>query len=818
MLEFAKEPRVRAATVKERLPWNTSLNFRNWSDVARALVPAVSGLIPTRFLEAAGTSARVTGPGIKLLAVALLLGGLAAHLASAPGRDWLADGFQNPPPEARLRCYWWWLNGNTTADTITRDLEEMKAKGYGGALLVDAGGADQQGNHAVPAGPMFASPAWRALYRHAIAEAARLGLEISLNIQSGWNLGGPMVTPEQSAKLLTWSKVEVTGPADYSAALETPPSKLGFYRDIAVLAYPLHNPGHRRPIKMLAFKNASRELGMSMPPTEPLLEDSSAEPNEEDARVAEVEDLSARMTSSGRFEWRVPDGRREILRVGYTSSGAMVSTSSDTWKGLAIDYLDRGALETYWRRVLAPLIDDVRPYLGRSLKYMVTDSWEVGGVNWTARFRDEFHRRRGYDPLPYLPIVTGRILDDCAISNRFLNDFRRTVGDLVADEHYRAFAELAARDRLGIHPESGGPHGAPIDALESLGRGTFPQTEFWARSNQHRTRDDERFFVKEAASAAHIYGKTLAAAEGMTSIGPQWEESIWNDLKPSFDQAACEGMNRLVWHTFTSSPKSEGLPGQEYFAGTHLNPNVTWWPLAGAFLSYTNRVQFLLQRGRPVSDVLYYYGDQVPNFVRLKAADPAHVLPGYDYDVASEEVLAHGLTVRDGRIVVASSGTAPAASYRLLVLPDRKHISLEALRGVKQLVSEGAAVLGPMPDGSAGLAGDAEVRAIAAKMWGQARGPHAYGNGTVYRDLPAREVLAALGRRLAEDAREPHFVKVTRNREIVFPGAAFWPQPQSAPMPAVSRSVPKMLAAIRSKPPMAGVFKPRSRRDSPRVE
>ena len=274
-----------------------------------------------------GTSARVTGPGIKLLAVALLLGGLAAHLSSAPGRDWLADGFQNPPPEARLRCYWWWLNGNTTADTITRDLEEMKAKGYGGALLVDAGGADQQGNHAVPAGPMFASPAWRALYRHAIAEAARLGLEISLNIQSGWNLGGPMVTPEQSAKLLTWSKVEVTGPADYSATLETPPSKLGFYRDIAVLAYPLHHPGSHRPIKMLAFKNASRELGMSMPPTEPLLEDGPAEPNEEDARVAEVEDLSARMTSSGRFEWRVPDGRWEILRVGYTSSGAMVSTS-----------------------------------------------------------------------------------------------------------------------------------------------------------------------------------------------------------------------------------------------------------------------------------------------------------------------------------------------------------------------------------------------------------------------------------------------------------------------------------------------------------
>jgi hypothetical protein len=683
-------------------------------------------------------------PRLSLPLSALTLAALAAILASTPSRDWLAEGFNDPPAAARLRCYWWWLNGNTTAETITRDLEEMKAKGYGGALLVDAGGAEQFGNHAVPAGPMFGSPAWRALYRYAVAEANRLGLEISLNIQSGWNLGGPMVTPEQSAKLLTWSRVEATGPNDFAAPLDSPPANRGFYRDIAVLAYPLRNTARHRPIQMLAFKNASRELGMSMPPTEPLLGDAAPAPHEEDARVTDVEDLTGRMAADGRLQWHVPEGRWEILRVGYTSSGAEVSTSSDTWKGLAIDYMDRGALETYWRQNVAPLLDDVRPYLGRSLKYLVTDSWEVGGINWTARFREEFQRRRGYDLLAYLPIVTGRILNDRATSNRFLNDFRRTVGDLIADEHYRAFAELAERSGLGIHPESGGPHGAPIDALETLGRSTFPQTEFWARSNQHRTRDDERFFVKEAASAAHIYGKTLVAAEGMTSIGPQWEESIWNDLKPTFDQAACEGMNRLVWHTFTSSPKSEGLPGQEYFAGTHLNPNVTWWPLAGAFLGYTNRVQFLLQRGRPVSDVLYYYGDQVPNFVRLKADDPAHVLPGYDYDVASEEVLAHGLTVRDHRIVVTSSGDAPAASYRLLVLPEREAISLEALRGLKQLVADGAAVLGPMPIGATGLQGDSEVRAIAAEMWGQTAGPHSYGEGTVYRGRPAREVLAAL--------------------------------------------------------------------------
>ena len=366
---------------------------------------------------------------------------------------------------------------------------------------------------------------------------------------------------------------------------------------------------------------------------------------------------------------------------------------------------------------------------GKSLRYLVTDSWELGGVNWTPKFREEFRARRGYDPLPYLPIAAGRILDSRDISNRFLNDLRRTVADLVIDGHYRPFAEFAARYGLGIHPESGGPHGAPLDALETLGVSTFPQMEFWARSATHRVRDEERFFVKQGSSAAHTYGKTLVAAEGMTSIGPQWEESIWRNLKPTFDQAVCEGLNRLVWHTFTSSPKDAGLPGQEYFAGTHLNPNVTWWNKAGPFLTYMNRSQFLLQQGLPVSDVLIYYGDNIPNFVQYKGADPAKVLPGYDYDVIDEYALSHRTSVKDGRIVLPE-GT----SYRVLVLPDRHSISLDALRTVRKLVAGGASVLGPRPERTTGIGDDDAVRSIANEIWSK-----------VHTNQTARAVLEARG-------------------------------------------------------------------------
>ena len=328
-------------------------------------------------------------------------------------------------------------------------------------------------------------------------------------------------------------------------------------------------------------------------------------------------------------------------------------------------------------------------------------------------------------------------------SNRFLNDFRRTIGDLIVSQHYAVFARLAGGYGLGIHPESGGPHGAPLDALETLGASAFPQTEYWAPSATHRTRDDERFFVKEASSAAHIYGKNLVAAEGMTSIGPQWEESPAS-LQPAFDTAVCEGMNRLVWHTFTSSPVEMGLPGQEYFAGTHLNPNVTWWPQAGAFTGYMNRAQFLMQQGQPVSDVLYYYGDHVPNFVRLKSADPAGVLPGYDYDVTDERVLTGRLSAKDGRIALPEG-----VAYRLLVLPEVPSISAEAARAVRKLVAEGAVVLGARPQHATGLTGDEEVRAIAAEVWGDCGrngvAERHFGKGTVYCGGGARQALAALG-------------------------------------------------------------------------
>jgi hypothetical protein len=676
---------------------------------------------------------------VTVLAFLILTCSVTARVSEGTPAGITVSDFANPPRPARLRAYWWWLNGTVTKAAITRDLEEMAAKGFGGALICDAGGAEQDGNARVPHGPDFFSPEWRELYKHTLREADRLGLEMSLNIQSGWNLGGPMVKAEDAPKKLVWSETRVNGPRKDPPKLPEPKHPPAFYRDVAVVAYPAKSAGvTHRPILNWDKKALIKALNFSAPDTSPLLQELPAEPGEEDTHAQQVVDLTDKMDADGTLRWEPPAGEWEILRFGCTlNDHCRVSTCSDGWQGYAIDPFDAGAFRRYWDAVVEPLIADAGPLAGRTLKYLHTDSWEVEVANWTPTLREEFRTRRGYDLLPYLPVVAGRIVDSRPVSNRFLNDFRRTMGDLAIDNHYRLFVEGAHRHGLLIHPESGGPHAVPVDAQQCLGMDDAPMSEFWAWSWRHRIGDENRFFVKQPASAAHTYGHRLVLAEGFTTIGPHWQETLWDNLKPAFDKALCEGLNLLVWHAFVCSPAEMGVPGQQYFAGTHLNPNVTWWSKSAPFFAYLNRCQYLLQQGLFVADVAYYYGDHVPNFAQLKKSDPAHILPGYDYDVVTEEVLLKRMSVRDGRLVLPDG-----MSYRLLVLPDRPNISLPVLRKLKDFVAAGATIIGSKPQYPTGLTDfpkcDEEVTRLAAELWDRADP-----KGRVISSKTARDVLAA---------------------------------------------------------------------------
>ena len=731
--------------------------------------------------------------------------------------DDLRRGFSDPPREAGVRCWWWWLNSNVTKEAITRDLTEMKAKGFSGAMIFDAGGANQRGNAQVPAGPLYGSAEWRQLYKHALKEAHRLGLELGLSIQSGWNLGGPNVTPDFAAKQVVWSETRIQGPVEYNDKLPTGFTREGFYRDIAVLAYknkdenspgpqfeisasssqdeygpenafdgksdtfwvskgkkPGEGPTSARPesimvifkeqkanpIQYLGLKSGTRELGGSAPDCRFLLNDYPSVPGEEDTLAKNVLDITDNMTADGTLRWSVPKGDWTVLRFGYTITNSHVSTYSGRWKGHVLDYLSRDAFDRYWNEVVTPLLDDAGPLAGTTLKQLETDSWECGGMNWSPGFAAEFKKYRGYDLIRYLPVLAGKIVESRDDSNAFLADFRKTLGDCVADNHYAAFAEYAHKYNMQIQPESGGPHAGPLDAIKNLGHSDIIMGEFWVPS-PHRPKPVNRFYIKQASSAAHIYGKKYVAAESFTSIGPHWDDVLWQSHKPSMDHEFCSGLNMIFFHTFTCSPREMGIPGQEYFAGTHVNPQVTWWEYSDTFIDYINRCHFMTQQGKFVADVLYYYGDHVPNVGRLKEDDPARVLPGYDYDL-TDEVILQQLEVSDGRIVVPGG-----VRYRLLVLPDHKVLSLEAMEKVEQLLRQGATVLGPRPERLVSLVGGGESRKrfkkLADLLWGKTPdGPdeRKIGKGRLIRGKTARQVLAA-------DGVEPDF-EVAASKDRVF--------------------------------------------------
>ena len=666
--------------------------------------------------------------------------------------NYLKANFKTPDTDYGVNCWWWWLNGNVNKAAITKDLEAMKSRNFHGAMIFDAGGHNQRGNKDIPKGPLYGSDEWNELFVFALDEAKRLGLQMGFNIQSGWNLGGPRVTPQYTAKQITYSEIKISGNRKITKKLALPNTRRDFYRDIVVLAFPLKDESETNElISDLDLKLGFHELGGSAPDCRFLLGNTVRNGRKtEDGttyiiKKAEIIDLTSQMDKTGELSWDAPEGEWSIMRIGYTCTGSHVSTSSGDWQGSVLDYMSKEAFDFYWNDVVDPIFKAAGEHVGTTLKYMETDSWECGGMNWTDIFSEEFLKYRGYDILSYLPVVAGYVINDINTSNAFLADFRKTLGDLVAYNHYTRFQEYAHKYNMGVQPESAGPHAGPMDGIKNYGFSDIVMSEFWSPS-PHRPLPNNRFFLKQASSAAHIYGKKIVGAESFTTIGPHWNDELWHDQKSAFDHEICAGLNRMYFHTFTCSPPEMGLPGQEYFAGTHVNPQVTWWNQSGAFIDYMHRTQSVVQNGKFVADVLYYYGDHVPNVFPFKHSDPAGVMPGFDYDVTDEFIFLQ-LKIKDGKIIVPGG-----VEYRVLVLPDHEVLSMAVLKKVEELLQEGAQVIGYKPEKLISLAGGMDAQKqfseLANRIWGNEvseKGEKKYGKGLVAWGTTAREHLLSKG-------------------------------------------------------------------------
>jgi hypothetical protein len=685
-------------------------------------------------------------PGITRLAWAVLVVTLFSSFSLAQ-IDALRRGFASPPDEARPWVYWMWMDGNLSREGITADLEAMKRAGIGGVVICEV-------SVGVPRGKVdFMSKEWRQLFKHVVREAERLGLQITLNAGPGWTgSGGPWVKPEQSMQHVVGSDTTIVGPSHFDAALPRPArrpaffgdgvfppdlekAKNAFYQDVAVLAYPSAENGPRikdideRALYIRAPYSSQPHVRSYLPMSTgyPLLPSGSA------IDPGRMINLTDRLTPDGRLSWDVPDGRWTIFRFGHTSTGANTRPAPRPGLGLECDKLDTAALNSHFENYVVALLREIgrrNPYPGPGWTFLHIDSWEMGSQNWTGAFRSEFERRCGYDLLPYLPAVTGRIVESHEITERFLWDLRQTVNELVLENHAQHLKDLAYRNGFHLSIE---PYDMTPCADMSLGSiADVPMCEFWLYGF------NTYYSVLEATSIAHTIGKTVVAAEAFTSL----EEEAWKaypgSMKALGDWAFSAGVNRIVFHRHQHQPWRNVKPGMTMGPfGVHWERTQTWWDMVPAYHRYLSRCQFVLRQGLPVADVCYLVAEGAPHVFQPPSSAVRNSPPdrlGYNFDGCAPDVFVKRMSVSEGILNLPDG-----MSYRVLVLPEQRWMTLPLLRKVRQLVADGATIIGPPPRKSPGLADyprcDEELMRMSADLWGESDGrnitEHRFGKGRV---------------------------------------------------------------------------------------
>lgn len=640
------------------------------------------------------------------------------------------DDFFSVPNSYKPWVYYWWLKGNVTKELISRDLEEMKNKGIGGFLLFDSRGYHDGFEDGLVPVPLkikyeFMSPGWREMVKHAMQEASRLGLKMSINLaNTGGSLRGPWAMEEQGPKQLIWTGASVSGPSKLSVQLDKPADK-EYFQDVTLMAVQIDKNGLNEK-EIIELNSNWKEV---------------TEPTENALEVGKVINLKDKIYN-GKLQWDVPDGKWEILRFGYHVIGD---------KG-SVDILNSDAVSKYFQLMGDEILKDAGSLAGETLTHFYNVSWEGGQPNWTSGFEKEFQKYRGYDISQYMPMLTGMVANDSNVYNRFMHDYLKTISDCFKTNCYETIGDLCHAKGIQWHSENGGPwpRNAPMfkeaDQLTFWGKNDMPQGEFWCSTmNDLNQKSNVRF----TAMASHVSGQPLVAVEAFTHMGAHWTKYPAY-LKPFADLNFIDGANFFIWHTFTASPFELGKPGFEYFAGTHVNPNVTWWNESGNFFGYLGRCQYLLRKGEFSADVCSYVSNKnYTNWGRGEKWNDKSILTldkGYSYDLIDSEALVSRMTVENGKLMLPNGMT-----YKVLVVDLKEpEISSEVIKKIKELVHEGATIiLGQCkPTHTPGiknfLESDEEIIQLANELWGnewEKPQIRMVGKGKIYTGTKMDEVL-----------------------------------------------------------------------------
>lgn len=457
-----------------------------------------------------------------------------------------------------------------------------------------------------------------------------------------------------------------------------------------------------------------------------------------------ITDLTGKMDAQGKLVWDAPAGTWTVLRVGHVNTGRKNGPAPAEATGWECDKLSPVGAETHFAGYIGRLSGKDGPVGGGLLHGLLMDSWECETQTWTPGMDAKFGGLRGYRLAPWFPALMGYTVGDPETTTRFLRDWRATVNDLLVKNYFGRMAELGHERGLTISFETASGDVFPGDVLEYYKHADVPMCEFWQPRTEGFVGSLDFKPIKPCASAARMYGKPRVAAEAFTSFSLTWNEHP-GMLKDVANIHFVEGVTHLVFHTYTHNPRTDWLPPGTSFGsgiGTPFLRGQTWWRNMPEFTAYLSRCGYLLERGHPVSDVIWYLGDEQDHKPHQEAPFPA----GYKYDYCNPDALVNRLLVRNGQIV-----TPEGIAYRLLWLKECPRMLPETLEKILSLVQQGATVVGKRPQGLATLNGGAKAEIRFQKavrtLWGDSSstGLRQVGCGRVISGLALGEALRLIG-------------------------------------------------------------------------
>ncbi len=472
-----------------------------------------------------------------------------------------------------------------------------------------------------------------------------------------------------------------------------------------------------------------------------------------------VINLTPHINIDGVLTWDVPEGDWILHHAGMLQTGVQTHpVPVGPARGFAADVLSREAVRESYDAYIGRILRRIPPENRRSLKRIVLDSYEQGTANWTDGMADRFQEAYGYDPMPFLPVLKGHVIESAEQSERFLWDLRRLVADLLPESYPGILHQKSIADGLTLWHEPYGGHGFPGEFLQYGKYADMPAGEFWMAETPGRDFGS----CRAASSAARVYDRAIVSVEAFTSAGGFLYKSAPRNLKVPGDWAMAQGINHFTLHVSVHQP-GEGKPGINTWYGTEFNRQNNWFPQSKSFVDYLRRSCALLQRGQRLADIAFYIGDELPCD---KPALPYPLPPGFDLDFLNYDALMSAALPENGRLTLASG-----ASYRHLVLPPGQTMRPEMLQRLAEFVRTGGLLYGPRPQRSPSRKGypacDETVRQLADGLWGAIDGTtvrsNAYGQGKVFFGTSLSEFLEQTG--LEPDVRLPEEFVFTHRRE-----------------------------------------------------